>query len=236
MTLLSATLVAIAALSGIEVPLVADPEILLDGHDLQVKDVIDMSAVPPELRSRIAGMELLDLSESKGGQVSISAADLSAMIRKRVPALDVRSNGPAVYSIRVWTERQALVAGDIQLCSVMALPVRADRIIEPSDIESIACDAEKVRASVYFDRQYSVLRAGKDLRAGDYLGRVEVPGQTSVDIDDELVFTFRKGPVAVRRPVRALQVGRSEQKLFVRTGDGKVLSVEYRENENTGTD
>ena len=68
-------------------------------------------------------------------------------------------------------------------------------------------------------------RAGTDLAAGTYLGRISAPPGVAVDKGAKLTLVATAGPVRVSREVVALQAGRPGGRLFVRDAEGNVTSA-----------
>ncbi|WP_164119048.1 hypothetical protein [Sphingorhabdus sp. Alg239-R122] len=228
MSLLPAFLMFLGMLQPFNVVLLNQTEIVTEDRNVVMRDIADISALPPELRAKVANMQILQLPPGSDS-FELSERQLAALVRRRVPALHVHYSNGGGHMLRVSVAPGPdAQSGDTNtLCYSLAAAVMGGAIIQRGDVTESACDGRKGPRAVYFDRRHMVLRANGDLNAGTFLGNVRIPAKPVVDRGTDLVFRFRQGPVAVERHVRTIQAGRSGERLFVQAQDGTVMSVPY---------
>lgn len=82
-----------------------------------------------------------------------------------------------------------------------------------------------------FDRRQAHIIAVEAIAAGTNIGRLWI-ADAPVRFGDKLILVARSGPVAVHRPVVALQSARPGRRLFVRDNAGEVFSITFQPGDN----
>lgn len=113
------------------------------------------------------------------------------------------------------------------VCLALARDVARGAAIEAGMIERVACRNQAL-ASFAFDRASGLVRAGRDLPAGAYLGRTYIPQSAGIRKGESLHLISSVGPVRVERSVTAMQASRG-RRIFVRDAEGQVYSVPVAE-------
>jgi flagella basal body P-ring formation protein FlgA len=76
-----------------------------------------------------------------------------------------------------------------------------------------------------YDSAAGTPRSTAALPAGTYLGPLALRPEPVVEKGQKLTLAIAAGPVRIERTVEALQSSRSGRAIFVRTGDGQVVSA-----------
>src|SRR5689334_14998065 len=116
-------------------------------------------------------------------RVVLNRAALAALVHRRVPSIVLAraGAGPAV-TFHVPSPR---AAANVAPCFAAATPIAEGEPISGADLTAAPCSAEPPSRIVY-DRTHGVTRAGVDVNAGDYLGRLSVRAERMPDSGDEL--------------------------------------------------
>lgn len=215
------TLLLAAAGASVTVGLVPAAEVTLPGRQIRLGDVADLSALPPSARSRLAPRVLAVVPAGRTG-ISLTREALAALVRRSVPALQVRPEADgAPLAFRV---EPAAAEPKRTGCAELARPLAAGAPLGDGDLNAVDC-REEAASGLRFDRLDGVARAERDLAAGAYLGRIAAMPSVAVDKGDKLTLVSTSGPVRVTREVVALQAGRRGGRVFVRDSEGNVTSA-----------
>jgi hypothetical protein len=103
-----------------------------------------------------------------------------------------------------------------------AIPLR-------SDFDARSCEGA-ARPALHYDARAQAVRADRDIAQGEDVAFVPASALPDLAPGAQLVLTSRVGPVTIRRQVAAAQPGRLGEAVFVRTPEGKLLSVPYGED------
>ncbi|HYD37215.1 MAG TPA: flagella basal body P-ring formation protein FlgA [Allosphingosinicella sp.] len=210
-----------AAGASVTVGLIPAAEVALTDRRIRLADVADLSGLAPAARSRLAQRVLAVVPAGRDG-ITLSREALAALVRRSVPGLVVRTGAdraPLVFRLAARTE-DGRRAG----CAELARPLAAGASLSEADLIEVDC-REAAASGLRFDRGDRVARAGRDLEAGAYLGRISAPPAVAVDKGAKLTLVATEGPVRVSREVVALQAGRPGGRLFVRDAEGNVTSA-----------
>jgi flagella basal body P-ring formation protein FlgA len=99
------------------------------------------------------------------------------------------------------------------------LPVRADFVDAP-------CGQEAPRALRY-DAARGTLSASRDIAAGEVVAAPPSSLLPDVRPGDRLTLIARAGTAIVERQVTAAQPGHYGRRIFVRTGDGRLVAASF---------
>jgi hypothetical protein len=110
------------------------------------------------------------------------------------------------------------------LAAVAAIPAGAVPV--RTDFQPAPCGAEASRALRY-DARHGVLTAARDIAEGEVIAAPPLSLLPEVRPGDRLILVARIGTATVERQVIAAQPGRHGRGLFVRTGDGLLISAPF---------
>jgi flagella basal body P-ring formation protein FlgA len=217
------------ASAPISLQLTQAEEALVHPDGIRIADVAEVSGSTAVERRRLGGRVVAALPGGRGAEV-ISRGALTQLLH--------RQTGLAVTGGRDGTLRlraAAPASQPIRLpCWAAAKPIRAGAVIGADSVEQADCAGSEGPRLMRFDAAAAAVRAIADIAAGTPLGRMSAPSMAPVERGAELTLTSAVGPVALSRPVRALQTGRSGRRMFVLDADGQVLSVPVRQSEGDG--
>ena len=195
-------------------------------------DVADLSALPPAIRRRAGNAVLAQFR--RGQETMILTPEwIARRVRGLIPALSGWT--PAAGAPPVVVRFQGALAANVQTVSprscvevIEALP--AGSVPVQSDLAPASCREERSGHAFRYDPEIRVLRAARDLIEGELIAApaIRLP---DVGPGASLTLTARSGPVTVTREVTAMQPASRGQAVFVRTADGRLISVPYGEIE-----
>jgi hypothetical protein len=197
----------------------APGEMTLPDRRIRLVDVADLSLLAPAARRSLAPRVIATMPPGRG-RITLSREALTGLIRRSVPGLALSprlDEGMLIF-------RVALAEPASAGCSELARPVAAGKAISSEDMLPVPCRAEAV-PELRFDRRDGIVRAGGDLAAGAYLGRISAGAAPAADKGDKLTLVSSAGPVRIAREVVAMQPGRAGARLFVRDSEGHVTSA-----------
>jgi hypothetical protein len=206
-----------SAPTGFGAAFVAADEIVLDGPELRVADLVRLDRADPEIAGRViarmpAGRSILVLEEEA----------VANLLERAVPGLGIADvQAGRTIRIRIVPRAPRLRDG----CLVTNAAVARGAAITARSIAPATCDPARDPASVRFDTRTGSLRAAAPLAAGAYLGRTAVPADIAIEPGARVTLVSSVGPVRIERAVTALQPGRPGRSLFVRDADGEVFAA-----------
>lgn len=89
------------------------------------------------------------------------------------------------------------------------------------------CGESRPATAMRYDTALRTVRLARALQPGDVVAGIAPGLMADIMPGQALYVVSRVGPVVVQRRVEALQPANPGQRLFVRGGDGKVMSVLY---------
>lgn len=211
-----------AAGAPVAVGLKPAPEVMLASREIRLGEVVDLAGLAPAVRARLAPRVIAVVPAGRS-RVTLSRQALTALVRRSVPGLhllEAADGASVVLQVRV-DAGEASQSG----CAESARPLAAGTALSSEDLRPVACRNGSEPAPLRFDRLNGVVRAGGDIAAGTYLGRVSPGPGVAVDKGDKVMLVASAGPVRVSREVVALQAGRPGGRLFVRDSEGNVTSA-----------
>jgi hypothetical protein len=204
------------------VGLVPAGEVVLQDRQIRLGDVVDLGGLAPEQRRRLAPRVIAVLPLGRSRAILPPEA-LAGLVRRAVPGLDLRMpKGVGSFTFRL--AQPPAAASAVKPCAELARSLFSGAALSPDDIHPVDCRAQQP-SQLRFDRLNGVVRAGEDLPAGAYLGRVSPAKAADIDAGDKLTLVATAGPVRVAREVVALQAGRAGGRVFVRDAEGNVSSA-----------
>lgn len=114
-------------------------------------------------------------------------------------------------------------------CLQALAPVPAGGVAVRADFVAVPCPDTPPRVLRY-DPGSRAARAVRDIASGETLADVPAAMLADVRPGEALFLVARVGRATVEREVSAVQAGRRGQRVFVRTGDGRVISVTLAED------
>ncbi len=194
------------------------PVVRVDAPELMVRDVVEIrgGALPAATGALVVarlprGAERLD----------IPAADMAALLRRRVPGLRLLPARAAV--VRVFGSLPRASAAPEQGCYATATAMAAEAALSAEDVTRTSCRAGRP-ARVVYDRAGGA-HAGAALPRGAYLGRLAPLPSRAIGKGAPLTLRSTAGVVTIEREVVALQPGRSGRRVFVRDAQGQVFAA-----------
>lgn len=211
-------LVALAS-APLEARLVDVADVPLAGRQVRVTDVAILSGGSDAERAR-ASRALVALLPPGGRTSSVPRRALADLVRRATGAR-VPEPGEGMLTLRL-----ALAAASQAFdCWEAAEPIAAGALVKRSALQAVQCSHAAEAGAVSFDRASGAVRAAADIPAGTPLPRF-LPAETDpIPAGAVVTLTSGAGPVQISRPVMALQSGREGRRMFVRDGDGAVLSI-----------
>jgi hypothetical protein len=105
--------------------------------------------------------------------------------------------------------------------------LQAGAIARSQDFSVTACPKTGAGAAFRHDAPLGISRLSRPLAAGDVVRPFPEYGVTMVRPGEKLRILVSVGAARIEREVVALQAARPGERLFVRSGDGQVLSARY---------
>jgi hypothetical protein len=112
-------------------------------------------------------------------------------------------------------------------CLEVRKPLAAQSIPVSEAFALVSCPSGTQTAAFRYDKDQGVTRLSRDVQPGEITPLYPEFGMALVVPGQKLVLAVVAGAARVERPVTALQVARSGQRLFVRANDGQILTVRY---------
>jgi len=196
---------------------------LVDGQDVRLGEMADLSALPVELRARAAGVVVLRFAPGQWS-VRTPVRRLAERARGQLPILAhwlPRDDARMVTVRRIFSP----VAASAQTgpCMRLTAPLAAGASPRAADLEPAPCGARVTPRAFYFDRGFA--RASHNLEAGTTVAALPTSAVAGVRPGDAILLFARVGPVAIERRVTAVQAAGAGQPVFVRGEDGEVFSA-----------
>ncbi|MEO1045910.1 MAG: hypothetical protein AAFX04_10755 [Pseudomonadota bacterium] len=208
----------------------------LEDPVVRLGDIADLSSYSEPLRSRMARRIIWHFDDHLD-MVEVPVSRLQAEARMQFPMLRFEQKSVA-RSIRFHFvaprdsgKTMASAPTGPAVCAETTTSLATGAIITQADTRPVPCRLPVNRQLLRYDRHASVLRAGDDIAAGQYLGAVRLAPAQARDSGTDLLFIVNRGPARVIRRVSALQPAIPGQRLFVETADGRVLSTIYHPGE-----
>ena len=123
-------------------------------------------------------------------------------------------------------EAMAANAHEAQCLKVLTAQA-PNSIPDPADFQGVACPERGLRPAFRHDANRGFVRVARPLERGEIVLRYAQFATDGVRPGQTLLLRFVSGPVQIEREVVALQAARPGQRLFVKAGDGQILSVRY---------
>ncbi len=120
----------------------------------------------------------------------------------------------------------AATSADAASCLRVLQPLPQGRIVQSTFFGAAPCRDVHGKSFAYV-RATGAVRTTRDLAIGEIVPAFAGYGAAAVAPGQSLTLLVQRGPVRVARRVEALQSARPGERLFVRSEDGKVLSVRY---------
>ena len=114
-------------------------------------------------------------------------------------------------------------------CLLTLSPVAGDSVPPAESFARTPCPHDAVATPWRYDGGRKVTVASRALTAGEILRPYPEFGVAMLRPGDKVRLVSTAGAVRVERDVEALQPARPGERLFVRSGDGEVMSVRYEE-------
>jgi len=116
-----------------------------------------------------------------------------------------------------------------QDCLRALVPAEAGSVPRADAFERVACPDGKLDNPYRYDAALGIARLARPLAQGEIVRASPEFDTAMVRPGDTLELVSAAGAVRIERDVEALQAARPGQRLFVRAGDGEVLSVRYED-------
>lgn len=111
-------------------------------------------------------------------------------------------------------------------CLAAVAPIPAGTVPVRGDFAPAPCGTDAPRA-LHYDASRRVLAASRDIAAGEVITAPPQSLLPDVRPGDPLTLVARVGTATVERQVIAAQPGHQGRSIFVRTADGRLLSVTF---------
>jgi hypothetical protein len=108
-------------------------------------------------------------------------------------------------------------------------PLSESSIPLSSAFDLVVCPAGKAARPFHYDTAQRVTRLTRPISVGDIVAMFPEFGTKMVRPGDVLELLGASGAVRIERDVEALQGASPGQRLFVKSGDGEILSVRYED-------
>lgn len=198
---------------------VADPIIRL-------RDVADLSVLPPALLGRAGGLEVADLGMATAA--TLSGRLIAERARRQLPGLtpwlDEASDQQIHIRLAPSASEPAGTERATQACARLTRIIETGEIVSASDLTPAACE-ENSRSSFTYDRATGGVRAARSLAAGETVSRPPAFAVSAIAPGQVVTLQAKIGPVVVERDVVALQAAWEGQNFFVRAADGQVFTA-----------
>ena len=200
-------------------------EIEIKNGVLHIADVVEFGEKNTASKDLVGALILETLKTTNTGQ-SYTAAELQALIRKRVPGLDVADtlqNPERHIKIKVSSVKNTKRKVSAPCYSAAHAILPGGPITVKNTLPS-PCAEHLDSSPIYYDRSASVLRARENISVGQPLGPITPANERFVDQGSQLSYKIQIGPVRVERKVTSLQSGYLGEPIFAQTEDGTILS------------
>ena len=114
-------------------------------------------------------------------------------------------------------------------CLRAIAPLEKDSVPATGAFVAAVCSGRRIAAPFRYDRSLHATRLNQNLAVGDVVAPFPEFGAHMVLPGQQLDLIVAIGAVRIERQVTALQEARPGQPLFVKSGDGQILSVLYRD-------
>lgn len=206
----------VVALAGLTASLTNADRIGVAGRDVRLGDLASLNG---PLSSEVADIAVARLPERAS---SVPRKMLAELIRRAIPGISI--SGKLEGNV-VLVSNLPPAAGAAIACFEAARDLAEGKVLTADTVRPSPCDTTRRAASVAIGSGGSVPIAVRAIKAGDYLGRIRPAETPAVERGDTLRLISRVGPVAISRPVIALQAASLSHRLFVRTEDGEIFSA-----------
>ncbi|WP_230635796.1 hypothetical protein [Sphingomonas sp. Leaf4] len=150
-------------------------------------------------------------------QTVLPAASLAALVRRRLPALAITSDGTTTITLRPNPDTA-------MQCWATLRAIAADEAVTRREVAAVPCLTGQPTAAMRTARDGTAFLATAQ-PAGTPLGRFLPAPVTRIAAGTALTLRSVHGPVAIERPVVTMQPGRSGNRVFVRDGAGRVFAA-----------
>lgn len=191
---------------------------------VQLSTVVDLSSLPPAQRKTAAHMVVARFNPSET-RLHLSNRFIAQRMRAQMPALmkwhlEAKFDGVTVDLVPLVTDQVAPPD-----CLQAASGVEAGTVVEPANFTPVSCGPEAIAQATRYDAASRAVRAARRIESGETVKRFAGYGTIAATAGKPLTLQARVGNVVVAREVTALQSASRNQRLFVRTKDGTVMSV-----------
>lgn len=160
---------------------------------------------------------------SRVADIVLTEEQRHSLLRSRVPGGQFRLRHAGLVRV----ERGAAQSPAHRLggpCYTARTDLPAGTYLDRDAVTEAACKAEGGDRRLGYDAGAGAAMVRGTIPAGTYLGRLRPDDRAPIASGKTMVLRTRIGPVTVERTVTSLQPGRHGKRLFVRTGDGKLLA------------
>lgn len=190
----------------------------LPAREVQISAVASLDCLSGEDAARVSAMVIARLP--RGAQrLSLSRTALAALVRRRVPMLRLGM----IEDGRVVLQAPARPLESEAGCFTAGRDILADALIVRDDVEEAPCPAEGGPRYIRYDRSLGVLRAARDIAAGQPLGRMAAPPATALEDGERVRIAIQVGPVRIERDLEVVQSSDADT-VFVRDDAGQVFA------------
>ena len=126
-----------------------------------------------------------------------------------------------------WSASCAPAAAQTARCLQALVPLAADSVPQAAQFAPAACPSGAAASAFHHDAALGVTRLARAVVPGEIVAPYPEFGTDMVLPGQMLRLVVASGAARVERQVEALQSARPGQHLFVRAGDGQILSVRY---------
>lgn len=218
-------LILVAAVAN--VPTRPAAEVVVRHPVVVLGEVADLSGLAPALRGRGALIPVARVPQGRS-DISVTGAEIIARVRAHMPVLAGLAL-PARLAIHYAPDP---AVHDQTSHNAMCLQARSDiapgAVLQSEDFAEKACSGPTMNRAFRFDPGRRAVVASQTIPAGAFITRYRDYGRTAAYAGQSLSLISTVGPVTVSREVSALQSASADDRLFVRTADGEVLSVQFR--------
>lgn len=191
-------------------------------RQVRIGDVVDLHCIEADKRQRISDLVIAVLPAGQP-QLELERAAIKSLVRRRAPGLALQPE-PTDREKLILTAPAPTPQRVAAVCYRARQSIGAGKIVVSDDTESTACESASTTAAVTFDRTHRVVRATRDIPAGEFLGRLAAP-QTAYDTAEAVTVTVAIGPVLIERKAEVVQPGVAGHDIFVRDSEGSIFAV-----------
>lgn len=221
--ILSGLFAAASSLCLIAKPISFAREGQIQGRDVPLRAVADLSGLPVGLRTRAADLVVAKLPSDRK-RLDLPARYVVERARALMPALAPWL--PRASDFAIVVVRQTPTSSRSQRpCARLRTALRAGAAPLADMVEAAPCPDGKLAAALRYDAETGAPRAVRDLKPGETIPPVLMSSFPVVRSGQNLHVKAVIGPVAIEREVRALQPARAHESLFVRAADGGVFAA-----------